>query len=62
MKKNKHISAYVVIVQWNNNHQSVDMKIKAIQKETNKDYGIEKRLFSNIHKIKVELESKFCII
>ena len=62
MKKNKHISAYVMIVQWNNNHQSVDMKIKAIQKETNKDYGIEKRLFSNIHKIKVELESKFCII
>lgn len=51
-----------MIVQWNNNHQSVDMKIKAIQKETNKDYGIEKRLFSNIHKIKVELESKFCII
>ena len=62
MKKNKHISAYVVIVQWNNNHQSVDMKIKAIQKETNKDYGIEKRLFSNIHKIKDELEWKFCII
>ena len=62
MKKNKHISAYVVIVQWNNNHQSGDIKIKAIQKETNKDYGIEKRLFSNIHKIKVELESKFCII
>ena len=30
------------------------MKIKAIQKETNKDYGIEKRLFSNIHKLKMK--------